>query len=91
MSVNSPTATISIVPKPAYTKDALTVSATVTSFEPGSTALRYEWFRNQTLVPEETTNSINSARTSKGEIWKVLVTPSDGLLDGPRVPLGRVS
>ena len=63
---SAPTATVSIVPQPAYTKDKLTVSATVTTFDLESTTLRYEWFRNQILIPEETTDRIDSSRTSKG-------------------------
>ncbi|MEC7987594.1 MAG: Ig-like domain-containing protein, partial [Myxococcota bacterium] len=74
--------TLELTPDPAYTDDSLSVSAT-NSVDPEGSPVNYtyEWFQDGTLTTH-TGSSVPASDTSKGETWKVRVTPNDGTADG---------
>ena len=78
---------ISLSPDPATTSDALTVSIDTasTDFEGATVSYQYEWYLNNVLSSSHTTSTVPSSATTKGETWKVVVTPNDGLEDGAAV------
>ena len=78
---------ISLSPDPATTSDALTVNIDTvsTDFEGGTISYQYEWYLNNVLSSSHTTDTVPSSATTKGETWKVVVTPNDGLEDGAAV------
>jgi len=43
------------------------------------------WFVDGVSRPDLTGMTVPAAETAKGEVWKVIVTPTDGELDGPPV------
>ena len=74
---SSPTVTIS--PDPATTSDDLLAYATgAIDPEGSSVTYSYEWFVDGATTGM-TTPTLSSSYTSKGELWRVEVTPSDGL------------
>ncbi len=81
-----PTApTVSLSPDPAYTDDALTASAIGSTDPDGSGAVTYAyaWYQDGVLSSASTSASLPASATTKGETWRVVVTPSDGTGSGP--------
>lgn len=76
---------ISINPDPASTSDGLSVNLDTPSVDPeGNTpSYTYAWQLGGQTQTAYTTSSLPSSATSKGEQWTVIVTPNDGLTDGP--------
>ena len=79
-----PSVVASIIPEVPTTEDVLTVSATVTDPDQDTVSLSYLWTRDGMPVPL-VNSSIPAEQTSKGERWKVEVTPTDGKDDGDTV------
>ena len=62
---------------------------------------RYTWFQDGAVRSDFTTDTVPASETTKGQTWRVAVTPNDGALDGPvaeasatvvnTVPLAQVS
>lgn len=77
---SAPTATIA--PDPADTDADLTVTIVSEGVDPDGDPITYgyTWYRNGTVF--STAPTIAAADTSRGEIWRVLVTPNDGWFDG---------
>ncbi len=78
-------ASVKIIPAGPKTSDSLTceASGSVDPDENNVIIYRYQWYKNDVLQPGLTTPSVSQSRTSKGELWRCEVTPSDGFSDGP--------
>jgi len=44
---------------------------------------KYTWYKDDLLQASLLSNSVDRSATSKNEVWRVVVTPTDGQLDGP--------
>ncbi|MFH1469813.1 MAG: Ig-like domain-containing protein [Pseudomonadota bacterium] len=75
---------VEISPDPASTGDALTVSLLTPAVDPEGDAIAYgyAWYRNGVLSSASTSGVLPASATAKGETWRVVVTPNDGLADG---------
>ena len=86
VTVNAlPTApTVTLSPDPAGTDDALTASATgsVDPDSSGTLSYTYDWYVDGVLSGASTSAILPAAYTTKGEVWRVVVTPNDGWGDG---------
>jgi len=76
--------TVSLGPTGARTADDLVVTIVAPSVDPeGSTvAYSYAWFQGSIPRAEFTGDTLPATETSKGQIWRVVVTPNDGEDDG---------
>jgi hypothetical protein len=73
-----------IQPDPANSPDDLTAVVTGGADPEGdSQSFTYQWSKNGVLDSSLTGDVVPNPVTSKGEIWTVRVTPSDGYGDGP--------
>ncbi|MEC7988033.1 MAG: hypothetical protein VX278_22890 [Myxococcota bacterium] len=84
ISINgAPTAPmIVLAPSPAYTLDNLSVGASgSTDPEGDSITYIYEWYKNGVQTVHSST-LVPATETVKNEVWKVRVTPYDGLTLG---------
>ena len=79
------TPVISINPSAPITSDGLNVSIDSPSVDPEGVTptYSYEWQLGGQTQSAYTSSSLPSSATSKGEQWTVLVTPNDGIVDGP--------
>ena len=85
ISVNAlPTqGSVTLSPDPAYTTDNLIASATGSTDADGDPVVwTYEWLKNSTTTTN-TGSVLPNTATTKGEIWTVRATPSDGNGSGP--------
>ena len=81
-------ATIALSPAQPLTTDDLEVVFLSESAEPNSKdTVSYDtfWYVDGAMRSDLTGMSVAAAETAKGEVWKVIVTPTDGELDGPPV------
>ena len=81
-------ATIALSPSEPLTTDDLEVVFLSESADPNSKdTVSYStfWFVDGVSRPEFEGMSVAAAETAKGEVWKVIVTPTDGELEGPPV------
>ena len=78
-----PQLSLSITPSNPDTTADLVVTASTSDPDGDQVSLRYEWFRNQQAVSENTAR-VSSQKTTKGEEWLVTVTPNDGQVDGAK-------
>ncbi|MGC6506827.1 MAG: hypothetical protein ACON4U_00350 [Myxococcota bacterium] len=80
----SPSAPIVILgPQPAYTADDLLATSTGAIDPEGQTVTySYVWQENG-LLTSYTGSTLSASVTEKGDVWTVVVTPNDGLQDGP--------
>jgi hypothetical protein len=71
-------------PNPATSADDLSAVIDTESEDPEGTevAYTYAWYQNGMLFTEGSTAMIPSESTAKGEVWRVVVTPDDGIADG---------
>jgi hypothetical protein len=46
-------------------------------------ALTFQWLKNNERQADLTTDTVPADKTAKGDVWTVIVTPSDGVLPGP--------
>jgi hypothetical protein len=78
-------AVVGIDPTQPVTSDDLVASILSEAIDPNArdtVSYRYAWFQDGTERSDLSGPSVASALTTKGEAWRVLVTPSDGDLDG---------
>lgn len=75
---------IAVTPAEPTTTDTLRVEIlTDANDEDGDTvSYNYQWYRDDALMSGYTSASVDAARTSKGEVWKVEVTATDGEDEG---------
>jgi len=92
VSLNDPPTapTVDVTPDYPYTTDDLVATVTSPSTDPDGDTVTYtyEWYKNEVLQPAETTvttelsDTVLSTLTAKSEIWKCVVTPNDGTVNG---------
>lgn len=77
--------TVSLSPASPGTDDDLQVTLSVPSVDPegAAVAYRYDWYVDGLPSSASTTSTLPASATTRGEVWRVVVTPSDGLQDGP--------
>jgi len=76
--------TVRISPIPAYTDEDLHCSALGSTDPDGDTVMyQYQWYKDDLIQPRRIWPNLSSSRTSVDEIWKCVVTPTDGMDDGP--------
>jgi hypothetical protein len=90
--VNDPPTTpvVDVTPNLPLTADDLVCTITTPSMDPdgGTITYFYEWYKNGILQSDEITvttaltDTVSSAKTAKGEVWKCVVTPYDGTVNG---------
>ncbi len=81
-------ATISLSPEQPLTTDDLTVVFLSESADPNAKdTVSYEalWYVDGERRSDLTGMAVAASETTKGEVWKVIVVPTDGELDGPPV------
>ena len=77
-------ALVSIEPESPKTSENLACTAEgSTDIDADTVVYRYQWYKNGELQPGLNSRSVSYARTSKGELWRCEVIPSDGVSDGP--------
>ncbi len=76
---------VNVIPDSPQSNDHLVCTITTQSTDPDgdATSYSYAWYKDEVLQPELTTDTVDSSNTQWGESWKCVVTPNDGLLDGP--------
>ena len=74
-----------IAPSNPVTKDDLVVSVVTDSVDADADAISYEyqWYRNGSVEAGMTSDTVVNVDTTKGEVWRVEVTPSDSFAKGP--------
>ena len=72
--------TVSISPDPAYTGDALLASAngSVDPDASGTVTYSYAWYESGVLSSASSSATFPASATTKGLVYRVVVTPSDG-------------
>lgn len=72
-------------PSPATTDVDLVATLAAPSVDPDGDSVSYTWtwYRNGILSPVSASDILPASATSRGESWRVVVTPSDGLTAGP--------
>ena len=70
---------VSITPDPAITTDPLVARLDSQAEDPNGDAVTYSyaWSRNGEVVEGLTNAEVPASETAKGELWEVVVTPSD--------------
>lgn len=82
---SAPTApTVEITPENPSTSDNITclISEASDDVDGDTITYSYNWYQNDVLQPELTTNTVSSSETETHDIWKCVVTPDDGTVDG---------
>lgn len=76
--------TVSLTPASPGTDDDLQATLSAPSVDPeGATVTyRYDWYVDGLLSSASTTSTLPASATTRGQVWRVVVTPSDGLQDG---------
>jgi len=76
--------TVAIQPAPAYSPNDLTAVVTEGADPEGDTqSFTYQWSKNGVLDSSINSDVVPNTATSKGEVWTLRVTPSDGYGSGP--------
>jgi hypothetical protein len=81
---------VDVTPNLPLTTDNLVCTVTTPSTDPDGDTITYfyEWYKNGVLQSDETTvttaltDTVSSTKTAKAEIWKCVVTPYDGIVNG---------
>jgi hypothetical protein len=81
---------VDVTPNLPLTTDDLVCTVTTLSTDPDGDTITYfyEWYKNGILQSDETTvttaltDTVSSTKTAKGEVWKCVVTPYDGTVNG---------
>lgn len=71
-----------VTPDPAYTSSNLTVAVEARDQDDDPVSFTYQWTKNDEVIPEENSNTLSSSNFVKGDIIRVLVTPTDGEAEG---------
>ncbi len=82
----APTApTVSITPDPATTVDALAAVIDAPAVDPDGdpVSYSYRWWADGVEAKGYTTSVVPAIATTRGELWRVEVTATDGLSEGP--------
>jgi endonuclease YncB( thermonuclease family) len=82
----APTApVVNITPDSPTTADDLICSITTQSTDADGDTITYtyQWYKDSVLQPALTTNTVAAANTAKGQVWRCMVTPNDGTVNGP--------
>ncbi|MGI5819484.1 MAG: hypothetical protein ACOX9R_15450 [Armatimonadota bacterium] len=80
---------VTIVPEiPLPTDQLVAQAADSTDLDGDAVTYRYAWYRDDALQADLTTSTVPAGRTSAGETWRAVVTPSDGTADGPTAEAG---
>jgi len=76
---------VTLSPSPAFTDDDLVATLSTPSVDPDGDAVSYTWtwYRNGVLSGASASATLPASATGRGESWRVVVTPSDGVTDGP--------
>jgi len=76
---------VDMIPGSPRSDDNLVCRIIAQSTDPDGDAIGYSyaWYKDGILQPGLTTDTVDSSETEWGETWKCIVTPNDGLLDGP--------
>ena len=77
-----PTVTIT-PPSPGTAQNLLANASGSTDPDGDGVSYRYQWYKNGIAQPSSTSASLSKSETLKGDTWKCVVTPTDGLADGP--------
>lgn len=77
--------TVTLDPPSPGTDDDLTVAVTTPSVDPEGSPVtyRYAWFKDGVASGASTSATLDHAATTRGDVWMVRVTPTDGTYDGP--------
>jgi hypothetical protein len=81
---------VDVTPNLPLTTDNLVCTVTTPSTDPDEDPVTYtyEWYKNEVLQSDETTvtteltDTVSSTKTAKAEVWKCVVTPYDGIVNG---------
>jgi len=77
-------ASVKITPENPKTTDRLICTASGSVDPDGDEVIYgYQWYKNEELQDAIKVDSVPSAETSKGEVWRCEVTPTDGRIFGP--------
>ena len=85
LSSNQPPSQPTVVIAPASPVDTDNIRATPSgSVDPNGDTVtyKYQWFKDGVLQPACTWPSVSAWRTAAGQVWRCVVTPTDGLLNG---------
>jgi C1A family cysteine protease len=80
---------VDVTPNMPLTTDDLVCTITTLSTDPDGDTITYtyRWYRDGTLQRTTTTpalsDTLSSTLTDNGEVWKCVVTPNDGTVNGP--------
>lgn len=76
---------VDVTPNLPVTTDNLVCIITTTSTDADGDLIiyLYAWYKNGVVQSGLTTNTAAASYTSKGEVWRCVVTPNDGEADGP--------
>ncbi len=77
---------VDVTPNLPLTTNGLTCNIATASTDADGDPITYSytWGKDGVLQPGLTTNTVGSANTAKGQVWKCKVTPNDGTIDGPK-------
>lgn len=85
--VNAPPTlpTVTLAPNPAFTANTLTATASGSTDPDGSgpVSYRYDWYVDGVYSAVSTSTTFPSSDTVKDVTYRVVVTPNDGMVDGP--------
>lgn len=79
-----PTATVAILPAAPTTLDELVVEAEGTDVDGDAVTLSWTWNRDGSAVAADD-GDVPAELTQRGQLWEVIVTPSDGEAEGEPV------
>jgi hypothetical protein len=83
-----PTATATLMPEvPTTSSDLLVTVEGVDEDEGDTVTATYAWSKNGTLFDEVAGGVINAEHTTRGDVWQVIVTPTDGEDDATPITL----
>ena len=76
--------TVVLSPDPATSDDTLRATIVTESADPNGDTIRYDyaWYRNGVLT-SNSGDTVPAVDTSRGDVWRVEATPSDGYDTGP--------
>ena len=73
---------VTIDPPAPQTTDPLVATATAADVDGDPVTYRFQWARNGNVQAALTSAALPSDQTTRGEVWRASVTPSDGMNEG---------